>query len=145
MGFFKSGKSHLEVIEQETQVVAQHAADILSRCDQSLRGKFQNMSPEDRARLLKEAGVYSKKLAASFALVEDRQRSMEQDQCSNEDLLAAQSKAVAARLDVDRAARSMEEARQSLVTGMSEIEQFYGPRSPEAKKVRRILDDLAAS
>ena len=98
MGFFNSGKSHLEVIEQESQAVAQHAANILSRCDQSLRGKFENMSPEDRAGYLKEALAFSKKLAGSFALLEDRRRAMDQDQCSSADLLAAQSKAVAARL-----------------------------------------------
>jgi hypothetical protein len=145
MGLFSSGKSHLETIEAECQAIAQHAAGILSRCDQSLRGKFQNMSPEDRADLLKEAGALSKKLHAAFAVVEERQRAMEQSQGTSEDLLAGQTRLVAAKLDVERASKSMAEARQSLMSSMAEIEQFYGARSPEAKQVRRVLDDLAAS
>lgn len=145
MGFFKSSKSHLEVIEQECQAVGQHSSDILARCDQSLKGKFENMSPEDRASLLKEAGAFARKLRAAFATVDEHHQAMQQDQCTSEDLLTAQSRLVSAKLDVERASKSIDEARQSLEAGMAEIEQFYGPRSPEAKKVRRVLDDLAAS
>ena len=144
MAFFKSSKSHLEVIETECQAIAEGAAAICDRCDRSLRGKFQNMMPEDRAALLKEAGALVKKLHASYATVQEQQQLMDQEQSTNEDRLAAQARLVAARIDVDRTTKSVDEARHSLVVGMAEIEQFYGPRSPEARHIRKVLDDLAA-
>ena len=144
MGFFKSSKSRIEVIEAECQSIAESAAAVCDRCDKSLRGKFQNMAPEDRAGLLKEAAALARKLQASYATVQEQQQLMDQEQPTNEDRLAAQAKLVAARIDVDRMTKSIDEARQSLAVGMAEIEQFYGPRSPEAKHIRKVLDDLAS-
>lgn len=144
MGFFKSSKPHLQVIDSECQVIAECAAAICDRCDKSLQGKFQNMMPEDRAALLKEAAAFVKKLHASYAVVQEHQRLMDQEESTSEDRLAAQARVVAARIDVDRTIRSVDDARQSLVVGMAEIEQFYGPRSREARHIRKVLDDLAA-
>ena len=145
MSFFKSSKSNLDQVEAECQDIATKAAEIRDRCDRSLRGKFENMMPEDRAALLKEAAALAKKVRASYATALDRKKAMESDQSTSEDRLKAESRLVAARLDVDRTAQSIEEAKQSLVAGMGEIEQFYGPRSPEAKQIRRVIDDLSQS
>jgi hypothetical protein len=142
MGFFKSSRSHLEVIEQDCIGVTDLANSSRAKSEESLRGKFQNMMPEDRAGLLKEAGVMARKARTSFVAAQERQALMEKDQCSSEDLLAAETKALAAKLDLERMDKAIAEATSSLMSGMAEIEQFYGPRSKEARHIRRILEDL---
>ena len=145
MGFFKSSKSHVEILDQECRLIMQQAADVRERCDRSLRGKYENMQPEDRAALLKEAGALQKKLHATLTSAREREHLMTQDQCPSEDILTAHSRLLEAALDVGRADKSLEDARQSLLAGMHEIEQFYGPKSKEARQVRKVLDDLQAS
>ncbi len=142
MGFFKSSKSHLEVLEKDCLDIVKHAQEVRSLCDRSLRGKYENMMPEQRAGILKEANVIAGKLRATLDSARERERLMTDDQCPSEDLLTAHARVLDAALDVSRADQSIEEARQSLLAGMAEIEQFYGPRSKEARHVRRVLDEL---
>lgn len=142
MGFFGSSRSHVEQVEAECQAVAQHCAEIRRKCDESLRGKHEYMPPEQRADLVRESVALSRKAAAALAAAREKKSNMEQDQCPSEDLLAAESRIVAAQLDTQRAAHAVEEARQSLSEAVGEIEQFYGPRSKEAKSIRRVLADL---
>lgn len=145
MSFFKSSKSHVEILDQECGLIMQQAAEVRDRCDRSLRGKYQNMSPEERAALLKEGAVIQRKLHATLGSVKEREKVMAQDQCPSEDLLAAHARALEASLDVSRADKALDDARQSLIAGMAEIEAFYGVKSPQARQVRKVLDDLARS
>jgi hypothetical protein len=142
MSFFKSSKSHVEILEQDCKAIMQQAGDVRERCDRSLKGKYANMLPEDRAALLKEAAAISKKLHVTLESVRERERLMAQDQCPNEDLLAANALVLDASLDVQRADKSLEDARQSLLAGMAEIEQFYGVKSKEARLIHKVLDEL---
>src|SRR6185436_16149316 len=142
MSFFKSAKSHLEQLEKDCQEIAHKASDARTACDQSLKGKYENMQPEARAALLKQAQAACRSVRATLDAARQHLQAMEQDQCPGEELLAAQSKVLAATLDVDRASKALEESRQSLLSAMTEIEEFYGARSKEARHVRKILDEL---
>ena len=70
---------------------------------------------------------------------------MESDQCPKEDVLAAESLMLSASLDATEAQKAVNEAHSSLLHGVAEVEQFYGPRSKEAKHLRKVLAQFQAS
>lgn len=142
MGFFGSSKSHIEKVEACCLAVGTACATARHHCDESLRGKHEYMSPEQRADLLREALSLVLKARGSLQDAREKKLAMEQDQCPTEDLLAGESKLVAAQLDLAAADQAVREARNSLLGGMAEIEQFYGARSKEAKHLRKVLSDL---
>ena len=142
MGFFKSSKSHVEVLEADCKLIAEQSTQVRSRCEKSLRGKYENMDPEARAALLKEGAQLARKLHETLLEAREREKSMEQDQCPSEDLLAAHAKVLEAQLDASRADKSLDEAKASLLSSVAEIEQFYGARSPEARHIQKILAEL---
>jgi len=142
MGFFKSSKSHLELLEKDCAQVAKLAAEASDLASRSLRGKYEYMQPDERADLYRRAAETSHSLRPLLESGRQHQRVMEQDQCPSEDLLAAESLLVAANLDVERAEKGVAEARASLISGMAEIEEFYGARSKEARYIHKLLADL---
>jgi hypothetical protein len=142
MGFFKSSKSHLDLLEHECGEVSRLATEVSDLASRSLRGKYEYMQPDERADLYRHAAELVRKLHAAIGAARSRQAVMEQDECPSEDLLAAQSLLVGANLDVERADKGVAEARNSLISGMAEIEEFYGARSKEARYIRKLLADL---
>ena len=144
MGFFKSSRSHLESVEKDCQAVAQAAQEIRERCDRSLRGKYEMMQPEERATLLKDALGFQRKLVEALESARSHQKRMEEDQAPNEDLVAAHGRLLSASLDAQRAAKSLQDGRQSLREGLAEVETFFGASSKEARHVRKVLAELEA-
>jgi hypothetical protein len=145
MGFFSSSKSHLELLEKECDLAITSSSKAREMCDRSLRGKYEYMPPEERAELLREAHALHKKIHAAVESARQHQADMESDQCPGEDLLAAQSLVLQANMDASRLDKALKEAGDSLVSGISEVEQFYGPRSAEAKHLRRVIGEFQAS
>ena len=145
MGFFDSSKSHVELLEKDCRLVAELAAKIRDRCDESLKGKYDYAQPEQRAEQVRDGLRLLEKLTAALASARERKAVMEQDQCPKEDLLAAQTLLLSVSLDVTRAEKAVADAKGSLVAGAAEIEAFYGPRSKEAKEMRRVLSDFQIS
>jgi hypothetical protein len=145
MGFFKSSKSHLELLEKDCQEVATHSAAIREACDASLRGKYEYMRPEQRADLVRNGALASRKLQAALESARSRQKVMEADQCPSEDLLAAETRLLAASLDASRAQQALKDAKDSLIAGVAEIEEFYGAKSSEAKHLRKVIAEFQAT
>ena len=145
MGFFKSSKSHLEDIQERCSEVSKLSQVVRDTCDRSLRGKYEYMRPEERADLVRAAHLDNEKLHAALEKAKARQSTMEADQCPSEDVLAAESIMLSATLDATQAQKALNEAHHSLVQGVSEVEQFYGPRSREAKHLRKVLAQFQAS
>jgi hypothetical protein len=143
--FFKSSKSHLEQLEADCQHVADASTRARAMCDQSLRGKYEYMAPEQRADLVRDAHAVAKELAGTLEQARHRQAAMDADQCLKEDLLTAETLVATAALDVSRLDKAVKDASESLLSGMAEIEQFYGPRSSEAKHLRRVLAEFQSS
>ena len=145
MGLFKSSKSHAELLQSECQEVASLAARVRKDCEQSLRGKYEYMAPEDRVGLLKDARGTAKRLHAALADARQRKAEMEKEESPSEALLAAESILLSAELDVRKADQTLREGETSLISGVSEIEEFYGPRSKEAKHLRKLITEFEAS
>jgi hypothetical protein len=103
------------------------------------------MPPEERAELLRDANTAAKKIHACLESARQHQAAMEADQCPGEDLLAAQSLLLQATMDAGRLDRALKEASDSLIAGMAEVEQFYGPRSREAKHLRKVIGEFQSS
>lgn len=145
MGFFKSSKSHSELLRDDCTTVADLAQQVRSLSERSLRGKYEYMQPEERARLVAEAHSLASRLEPTLSSARQRQETMEQDQCPSEELLQAQSLLLSANMDVTQAQKALDEARNSLVAGVAEVEEFYGASSKEARHLRRVLSQIQAS
>ena len=145
MGFFKSSKSHIEIIQEQCDLVVDLSRVVRSHCDRSLRGKYDYMRPEERADLVRLAHEEILKLQVALEKAKTRQATMDGESGGSEAELAAESVLLSASLDATEAQKSLTEAHSSLVHGMSEVEQFYGPRSKEAKHLRKVLSQVQAS
>lgn len=144
MGLFSSSSSHLDQIRKDCVLISKRAAEARERCDKSLRGKHEMMDADERAELLKQARTGVREAKKQLEAVRDRQRQMDEDKCTSEDILAAHARVLEASLDVQRAEKAIEDGRQSLAQAIGEIEAFFGAGSPEAKAVRRVVAELEA-
>jgi hypothetical protein len=145
MGFFKSSKSSVDVLQDQCDLVMDLAKSVRTSCDRSLRGKYEYMKPEERADLVRAAHEGHQKMHAALEKAKSSQAKIESEGGNNEALLAAESLLLSASLDATEAQKALNEAHSSLVHGVSEVEQFYGPRSKEAKHLRRVLSQFQAS
>ena len=145
MGFFKSSRSHLEEIQEQCELVFDLARVVRSTCERSIRGKYEYMRPEERADLVRSAHEENKRLQAALERAKGRQITMDGDSSDGGQALAAESILLSASLDATQAQNALNEAHASLVQGVSEVEQFYGPRSREAKHLRKVLSHFQAS
>lgn len=145
MGFFKSSRSHLEEIQEHCDRIVELARSVRQASDRSLRGKYEYMRPEERANLVKEAHLFYEKLHTLMQAAKARQSAMEDDQCAKEDILAAESVLLSASLDAAGAHAALDEAHASLVQGISQVEEFYGLKSREAKHLRKVLSQFQVS
>lgn len=145
MGFFDSAKSHVDLLEKDCRLVGELSSRLREKCEQSVRGKYDYAPAGDRAELVRAAQDLLVKLHETHASAKERQRVMEGDQCPSQELMAAQTLLLAAGLDVTKAEKALAEARASLLTGIAEIEAFYGERSREAKEFRRVLSENGIS
>ncbi len=144
MGFFKSSKSHLQEIRDQCLLVVDLSQSVRSSCQRSLAGKYEYMRPEERADLVKAAHEGNKRLHAALDKAKARQASLEGDRCDNEVVLTAESILLSATLDATAAQNALNEAHSSLVQGVSEVEEFYGRRSREARHLRKVLSRFQA-
>ena len=145
MGFFKSSKSHLEELQEQCELVVELSKSVRDACASSMRGKYEYMRPEERADLVRTAHEHNTRLQAALARAKGRQSAMDADHCDSELILGAESVLLSASLDATQAQRALNEAHASLVHGVSEVEEFYGPRSREAKHLRKVLSHFQAS
>ncbi|MEM7247522.1 MAG: hypothetical protein AAF533_19455 [Acidobacteriota bacterium] len=140
MGLFGRKKSPFDELQEQCQVVAREADSTRKKSEHSLRGKYEHMSAEERADLLKEA-LGSWKLAHS-ALDAARALQGKLDKAGSEEQMAAESLILSANLDVSKADASLQEARNSLMKGVGEVEEYFGPKSKEAKHLRKVLSEF---
>lgn len=145
MGFFKSSKSHIEVIQEHCETVVELSKAVRLSCDRSLQGKYEYMKPEERADLVRAAHESNIKLRAALEKAKASQGRLDSENSGNEGVLAAESLLLSASLDATEAQKALNEAHSSLVHGVAEVEQFYGPRSREAKHLRKVLSQFQAS
>lgn len=145
MGLFKGKASPYEALQRLCSDVSNSAKVVRERAGSSLRGRYEYMRPEERADLLREAHEESLKLKSRLDEARSVRDALEAESDANEEILAAESLLLAASLDATEADKSLAEARNSLVQGMSEVESFYGPRSKEARHLRKVLSQFQAS
>ena len=139
MAFFKSSKSQVDEVQERCARVTAIATVVREKCEASLRGQYEYMQPEERAELLREADALAGEFRRALEQARESQRAMERDQAPGEALLTAESLVLSAGLDANQADRALAEAKNNFVAGMNEIEEFYGPRSKEARHLRKIV------